>query len=208
MAGLTGAQVAKATNYWNAYLNDVERCHFPKYDSEVRDGEEKSLFLDVDVQCLEELQQRAAKDPAFLPSMLRAAWSILLHCYTGLDEVCFGYGEVAGDSQIPLGVAISALADAKLTRHKLDGELALKVVVEHAKKDYQDGETYGRAAIDNALVKSLHASKKNLCNTAMLMWKASGTRSLGTGTGVLSQSTTVGDVSGVSVENCSATICL
>ena len=188
MAALTGAQETKAVNYWKAYLADVERCQFPKYDTESSEGEGRSLFLDVEIQCLQQLQQKASGDPAFVPTMMRAAWAIILHCFTGLEDVCFEYGEVERSGRQWSEVTASSLALANLTRTKFDGEVTLDSIVKQARADYLDGLAYGANAKRNSEVETLHLSKKQLYNTAILMWKDLDLKLVKDERGVLGQS--------------------
>ena len=185
MAINTGAQETKAVNYWKAYLGVAERCQFPKYDDEAREEGQKSLFLDVEIGCLQELLQRASGDPSFIPAMLRAAWSIVLHCFTGLDHVCFGSGGAGSRAQKWADAAAECLSDAKLASMKMDGGLTLCAIVQKARLDYLDGLAYGAVAANNAEVQSLQASKKNLYNTAIFVWEGFELQSIKNGEGIL-----------------------
>ena len=187
MAIFTGAQETKAVNYWKAYLADVERCQFPRYDNDSGEEQEGSLFLDVEIRCLQELQHRASGNPAIVPTLLRAAWSIILHCFTGLEDVCFEYGEFEQSTQEWSEVSTSCLGFANLTRMKFNGDLTLRDIVERARIDYLDGLAYGPARAKNTEVKTLHQSKKQLYNTAILMWKDLDVESVKDGRGVLAQ---------------------
>ena len=187
MAILTGAQETKAVNYWKAYLADVERCQFPRYDNDSGEEQDGSLFLDVEIQCVQELQRRASGNPAIIPTLLRAAWSIILHCFTGLEDVCFEYGEGERSTKEWSEVSTSSLGLANLTRMKFNGDLALRDIVERARVDYLDGLAYGPARTNNTEVEVLHQSKKQLYNTAILMWRDLDMKSVKSGRGVLPQ---------------------
>ena len=173
-------------SYWKAYLNELEHCHFPKYDSGTKEGEAGSLFLDVETRCLSELQLKAAEDPSVLPALLRAAWSVVLHCFTGLEDVCFKSGEVAGGDQGRLADTATALMNAKIAKFRLDGGKRLSTILEQAKADYLDGAAYGAVRMD-AEVETLFASKNAMCDTAILEWENLDTRLLKKRRGVFDQ---------------------
>ena len=171
MASKSGSWETKAVNYWKTYLAGAERCQFPKYDGEVKDNEAKSFVHEVDIQCLRKLQQMAFDDPVSFPVVLRAAWSIVLHCFTGLDDICFRYGENAEAALGQSGKIGDSLSELTLVRIKLDEKITLRAILERVHRDYLEGLQYNFGANHAAITDSLQLSRQQMCNTAMLMWK-------------------------------------
>ena len=154
-------QEAKALNYFRAYLADVERCHFPKYDGDAQEGQKPS-FCNVDMQSADQLRELSSKsDPTLLPGLFRAAWSIVLHCFYGLEDVLFEYAEI---SAMP---SPRVLGD--LVRMKLQGDQSVAAILERSSADYGESMNYG-GILDGAETKALHNAKKNFCNT-VLIWE-------------------------------------
>lgn len=77
---------------------NVESCHFPRLGSGT-DGPRRPLSVKVELEYFQELQRLFAKDYDTLTCVLCATWSLVLRCYTGLGDVCFGYEEI---SRLPI----------------------------------------------------------------------------------------------------------
>lgn len=75
----------------------VHSCHFPATGRQT-DGVKRPLSVRVELQHLDLVQQLLAQNDGneALAAVVRAAWAVLLRCYTGLNEVCFGFAEVGG----------------------------------------------------------------------------------------------------------------
>ena len=61
-------------------------CHFPLLDGDVT-GKKRVWSVNVAVTKSQELHELGAKEAS---AVLRAAWGLVLGCYTGLEDVCFG----------------------------------------------------------------------------------------------------------------------
>lgn len=77
----------------------VQSCLFPA-TGRSRSGQKRPLSVRVELQHPELVRQLLAEDHdgSSLSAAVRATWALLLRIYTGLDEVCFGLGEVGGAS--------------------------------------------------------------------------------------------------------------
>jgi hypothetical protein len=78
---------------WSKYLAGAEPCQFPCYDGDIS-GEKQPLSVNVELTHKQDLQDRLTKDSEVLPAILRTAWALILRCYTGAEDVCFGYQEI------------------------------------------------------------------------------------------------------------------
>lgn len=77
-------------DYWKSYLSGVEPCHV----SVLNDGyasEKKYSSLRLDFKNFDRLQSTCEKYKLTVANALHGAWALTLRCYTGSDEVCFGY---------------------------------------------------------------------------------------------------------------------
>ena len=94
-------------------------------------GPTRPLSIRVDLQQAQELQRLLQNENGndLLRSSLQATWAVLLRCYTGLNEVCFGFEEVGGSSQndsndeLPSSPAVSL---------ELDGDMSLEHLTHQA----------------------------------------------------------------------------
>ncbi|KAL5341859.1 hypothetical protein BJX70DRAFT_395585 [Aspergillus crustosus] len=75
-------------NYWKEKLADVEPCLFPKLSQRKSEGTSlESLKISNATE-----MRRACKALNTTPDLLfQLVWALVLRCYTGLEEICFGY---------------------------------------------------------------------------------------------------------------------
>ncbi|KAF2267152.1 acetyl-CoA synthetase-like protein [Lojkania enalia] len=76
-------------------ITPVHSCHFPATGRQ-DNGPKRPLSVRVELRHLDLLQKLLGqeKGPEAFSAVIRAAWAMLLRCYTGLSEVCFGFEEV------------------------------------------------------------------------------------------------------------------
>lgn len=77
------------TAYWKKYLVDVEPCAFPSLNPD----NERSGFgsAKLAIQNLANLRSFCQKIGVTEDIVLQLVWGLVLRCYTGSEEVCFGY---------------------------------------------------------------------------------------------------------------------
>jgi hypothetical protein len=68
-------------------------CQFPA-TGRPSGGLKRPLSVRLELQHPEHLQELFAQGAESLSAAVVAAWALTLRCYTGLDEVCFGFEEV------------------------------------------------------------------------------------------------------------------
>lgn len=78
---------------------EIEPCRFPRFDSE-EEGLNRLLSISVEAEQLQQLQKLYAKDQDVVRSLLRLAWALVLGCYTGLEDVCFGFLESRPENMV------------------------------------------------------------------------------------------------------------
>ncbi|KAK4124725.1 non-ribosomal peptide synthetase [Parathielavia appendiculata] len=79
----------KATN-WDTYLKGLTPCRFPRF-SRVNQTAGSSHKLSATRINVEQADKLLALDAYELGAVLRAAWAVLLRCYTGQDDVSFSF---------------------------------------------------------------------------------------------------------------------
>jgi hypothetical protein len=90
------------------------------------------LSVRIELQHPELLQKLFAEDDgkASLVAAVRAAWALVLRTYTGLDQVCFGLGEVGCDSTPGTGGQRDSVV-----AHLVSDEVSIAELVQRAKDD-------------------------------------------------------------------------
>ncbi|RHZ60208.1 nonribosomal peptide synthase Pes1 [Aspergillus thermomutatus] len=77
------------TAYWKKYLVDVEPCAFPSLNPDKARSGFDSAKLAIDN--LANLRRFCQKIEVTEDIVLQLVWGLVLRCYTGSEEVCFGY---------------------------------------------------------------------------------------------------------------------
>ena len=168
MAGSFEVQPGDSLNYWAAYLADAEPCRFPPFDVDI-DGPKRPLSVRVQPDQIQELQKLAGEDGEILSSVLRTAWALLLRCYTGLEDVSFGYRETKRNMSVdgtcqgtetPVGLPIA--------RMRLEDSASLLDLVKKAQDDFARAAPY-QHEMPAEVSRGLHSSERRFFNTAVLL---------------------------------------
>ena len=168
MADSLEVQYDRSLSYWATYLADAEPCHFPLLCDDM-DGPKRPLSVSVEPDQLQELQKLSIKDEEILSSVLRTAWALVLRCYTGLEDVSFGYHETKRNISVdgtrqgterPVGLPIA--------RMRFEDSASLIDLVKKAKDDYARAIPY-QHEMPAEVSRGLHSSERRLFNTAVLL---------------------------------------
>jgi hypothetical protein len=136
-----------SSSYWTTYLAESEPCQFPRLGAAVS-GPKRHMSIRVPLEQQQKLQQLASSasssslspsslNQAALPSLLRTAWGLLLRCYTGQDDVCFGYQELETTvSSSSLSNSQSSSPCMPVARFVLDESMSLAKILDQSKNDY------------------------------------------------------------------------
>lgn len=133
-------------------LSGLAPCLFPRFS---RPAEEPGLAaarrriasVRVPVEQADKLLELSTTNPDGLAAVLRTAWALLLRCYTGQDDVNFGFQRGGDDA----GVII--------TRFILDDSSSLEGTV---------GPT--KVGLSGYLVPAPHGQVDPICHTAVVLW--------------------------------------
>ena len=132
IAHIRSLPMERSVDYWMGYLDGVEPCHIPSHhvDSlEQLDAPEVRsipIELGASAQTIFDFCLRHGLLPA---SIFRLAWALVLHLYTGMDQVCFGSLASGRDAPIQgieniIGLVCNVLVDrVDLDRNKTGVEL-------------------------------------------------------------------------------------
>ncbi|OKP14387.1 Nonribosomal peptide synthetase 1 [Penicillium subrubescens] len=75
-------------NFWKEYLADVEPCNFPPISHDTTELERSTRTLNKQTQKLHAFSKMSGVP---VQTLFQTAWGIVLRCYTGCDDVCFGF---------------------------------------------------------------------------------------------------------------------
>ncbi|KAL4893946.1 hypothetical protein BDV59DRAFT_19132 [Aspergillus ambiguus] len=126
--GKKDCQARVHMDWWRKYLADIESCLFPQFQHEetprcfssftatIKNSEEIRIFV-----------QRLGTDVC---SLLQVIWGLVLRCYTGSEDVCFGYC-LPGRGQLNRS---STIIEAPFRLHLKD-DMILEDVVKKSARD-------------------------------------------------------------------------
>ena len=117
----------------------VEPCHFPRLDGDVS-GKKRVWSVNVAVTKSQELHELGAKEAS---AILQAAWGLVLGCYTGLEDVCFGYQNI---HETVCGEPVFGMS---LMRLKLEDEVCLAQLADN---DFVSNVEFDEAQFNTALL--------------------------------------------------------
>jgi amino acid adenylation domain-containing protein/non-ribosomal peptide synthase protein (TIGR01720 family) len=79
-----------AIDYWKAHLAGLEPCHFPLPKKVVDQRQLKCIGVDMNLTP-DILSLFCNKNGVTIANVMQTAWGLVLRCYTGSDQICFGY---------------------------------------------------------------------------------------------------------------------
>ena len=152
-----------ASSYWAEYLADARPCQFPRSTIET-DRKQQVLSVNLESEQLQRLQTLSIEDETEMVGVLHAAWALVLHCYTGADDVCFGHYE--STHAIQVSGAQGKRTGMSAARLRVDETATLTDLIDRAKQYYTRGLQY-LDAMPADVARSLHSSEKRLFNTTV-----------------------------------------
>ncbi|KAL4997132.1 hypothetical protein BDV10DRAFT_186497 [Aspergillus recurvatus] len=114
-----------AVEFWKVYLADIEPCLFPDLSPKKKQGR----FSTESLRVSNALKiQNACETLSITPNiLLQTVWALVLRCYTGLEDVSFGYHVFAKKDSV--GILPCRL--------NLNDDLKLRDVVQKRKEDME-----------------------------------------------------------------------
>jgi hypothetical protein len=85
--------------YWKQYLGGIFPCNFPALTDGI-EIERAFKSVKIEIGSAMEFIDFSQKNDLTLVNLLQVAWGLVLRCYSGADDVCFGY--VASGRDVPL----------------------------------------------------------------------------------------------------------
>ena len=166
--------------FWTEYLTEVPACNFPALVEPQTDDinlrETFSLELDVKTHmALRKFCQQYEMTPS---SVFHLAWGLVLHAYTGLDTVCFGYLTSGRDIPIP-GVdrAIGPFINMLVCRINLSETSSMLETLQEDQRDYLAALQYQHTPLAKVL-KISGVPGKGLFNTGISVQSSTSSKEL------------------------------
>ncbi|KAK2877809.1 NRPS [Arthroderma sp. PD_2] len=123
----------QTADYWREYLSDSTPTLFPS----LNDSSEGQLHFVT--RCLDarRIKNFCKTYGSTLSNVIQLAWALVLRCYTGTDDVCFGY--LASGRDIPLsGIenAVGLFINLLVCRLQLDSNLSMLSILQSNESNF------------------------------------------------------------------------
>ncbi|CAG7953676.1 unnamed protein product [Penicillium nalgiovense] len=128
---------SKSLKYWTKYLDGVQPTIVPLYPAEGSPKQIRSVpvpFTDASA-----LSRFSENHGLTLANVLQTAWALVLHTYTGAEDVCFGY--IAAGRDVPVvGIehAVGAFINMLVCRVRLAQQATVLDTVASMQNEYFD----------------------------------------------------------------------
>jgi amino acid adenylation domain-containing protein/non-ribosomal peptide synthase protein (TIGR01720 family) len=165
-----------AMNYWKSYLSGVEPCHMPVLNDGSSSSRQYST-LRLDFKKLDILQSTCEKHGLTIANALHTAWALTLRCYTGSDDVCFGY--LLSERDVPVDMVadiVGPIINMLACRVNMSSESVLMRLVEGIQSDYMESVPFKHISLAD-VQHGLNLSGTALFNTCLSYRKLPSTES-------------------------------
>ncbi len=152
--------------YWKSYLAGIEPTHFPILnDAASLDRELHSKRIPMDD--ISAIQSFCNLHGVTMANVFHTAWALTLQCYTGSNDVCFGYLMSTRDESIE-GVEdlVGYLVNMLVCRVSFSPETPLIAMMQQVQTDLSDSQTHRQTALSEVL-HTLKLAGSSLFNTSL-----------------------------------------
>ena len=152
--------------YWKSYLTDIEPTNFPVLnDAALSERELHSKRIPIDY--VSDIQNFCNLHQVTMANFFHTAWALTLQCYTGSNDVCFGYLMSARDDSIEdVENLVGYLVNMLVCRITLIPETPLITVMQQVQADLSESQTHRQTALSEVL-HTLKLAGSALFNTSL-----------------------------------------
>ena len=159
----------QSIEYWKSYLKDLEPCTFPILNDGIMvEKKLQSLRLDFSDSKYLKLKQFCEVNGVTFSNALHTAWGLTLRCYTGSDDLAFGYLTSGRDAAGVQGIedAVGPFINMLVCRMSITNSSRLGAILEQVQKDYMDSLPHRYTSLAE-VQHALRLSGATLFNTAL-----------------------------------------
>ncbi|KAF4630787.1 hypothetical protein G7Y89_g7349 [Cudoniella acicularis] len=159
---------APGINYWRNYLADITPCEFPALHDGFPAAEKQLKLIQFDVENFLELQRLCESQGLTFSNLLSAAWALTLRCYTGAEDICFGYLSSRRDAPLKRGLesAVGPYINMLVHRSKFTPETTIKEILHRIQEDYMNSVEFQNTSLAD-VQHALRLSGTPLFNTSL-----------------------------------------
>lgn len=136
IAHLQSVPKEKGTLYWKEYLEGAEPCQFPSL-LDARQSEKKLGSHIIVLKQMSEIQDFCKQAGVTISNLLQLVWGLILRCYTGSDEIAFGYPSSGRDVPVKgIQDAVGAFINMLTFRIDLKDDFLLEDALKRTQQDF------------------------------------------------------------------------
>lgn len=163
--------------FWKGYLEGIEPCYFPVLNDGVKDLKELQS-LELELPDVSKLQAFCAKNSVTLSNVLQFVWALVVRCYTGSNEVCFGYLTSGRDLPVSgIEDAVGLFVNMLICRVNFTDGLQLGQALKQVQTDYVRSAPHQLCSLAE-VQHELHLAGISLFNTAFTFQRRSSSRDI------------------------------
>lgn len=152
--------------YWKSYLVDIEPTNFPVLN-DAASIERQLHSKRIPMDDVSEIQSFCSLHGVTMANVFHTAWALTLQCYTGSNDVCFGYLMSTRDDSIEeVEDLVGYLVNMLVCRITLNSETPLIVIMQQVQTDLSDGQAHRQTALSEVL-HTLKLAGSSLFNTSL-----------------------------------------
>lgn len=166
IAFLQSQPLQAGIGYWKSYLADIEPSTFPVLNDAAA-GERQLHSKRLNFDKLEELQSFCNIHGVTMANIFHTAWALTVQCYTGSNDVCYGYLMSTRDPAVA-GVEdlVGYLVNMLVCRVILDPDASLVGIMQQVQTDLSNGQAHRHTALSEVL-HTLDLGGDSLFNTSL-----------------------------------------
>ncbi|EED20874.1 nonribosomal peptide synthase, putative [Talaromyces stipitatus ATCC 10500] len=153
-------------SFWKKHLSGIEPCYFPVLTSETtaRELRDVSVVLEPSVEAIHNF---CASHNITVSNLIQTVWALVLRCFVGRDDVCFGYLASGRDAPVDgivdmVGPTISVL----ICRAALDDSSTIKDALRTCQMELLDSLSHQHCSLAE-IQHALELSGMALFNTGI-----------------------------------------
>jgi amino acid adenylation domain-containing protein/non-ribosomal peptide synthase protein (TIGR01720 family) len=156
-----------ALDFWKGHLANIEPCHFPILHDETSEVKELGYIL-FDLRVAPgQLRTFCDATGVTMSTILQMVWGLVLRCYTGSDQVCFGYITSGRDVAVDrIEEAIGPFINMLVCRMQIEGTLPVSQLAEDVQAGYLNGLEHQHCSLAQ-IQHALNLTGRPLFNTVM-----------------------------------------
>ena len=139
IAHLQSVSSSQGIDYWKDYLEDVRPCHFPALVDGVEARQKRHETYTLSMPNRRKLQDFCDSSGVTLATLLQLVWALVIRCYSGADEVCFGFLTSGRDVPVEnIEDVVGPFINMLICRLTLDASLQLSEALDNVQLNFMN----------------------------------------------------------------------